>query len=341
MKKLLLIVLIFIGISNLKAQCPLTEAVDFTVTDIEGNEINLFSILDNGQYVVIDFFYTTCGPCQITAPKVNEAYLAFGCNNHDVFFMSMDIGDSNAECEEFDETYGVEYPTVSGQEGGGTAICNTYGIGAYPTVILIAPDHSIVEQDIWPIANGAYLISVIEGHGPTQNSCDTPVIEANFESSETSICVFHTIDFTSTSIGEIETYEWIFEGGSPATSTEQNPTVEYLEAGDFDVSLSVTGAGMTDTKTMEDYIHVEVCSGVTDLAGNSINIYPNPANDVVYIESDYAKSYSILNSLGEVVVSNLMQRGSNKVNVSGFEAATYIIKIQTEEGSIIKKLQIK
>ena len=39
------------------AQTPLTEAVDFTTTDIYGNEINLFSILDGGQYVCIDFFF--------------------------------------------------------------------------------------------------------------------------------------------------------------------------------------------------------------------------------------------------------------------------------------------
>ncbi len=41
------------------AQTPLTTAVDFTATDFEGNEFNLFEILDGGQYVVIDFFGTT------------------------------------------------------------------------------------------------------------------------------------------------------------------------------------------------------------------------------------------------------------------------------------------
>ncbi len=41
------------------SQTNLTVAVDFTATDINGNEINLFSILDGGQYVCIDFFYST------------------------------------------------------------------------------------------------------------------------------------------------------------------------------------------------------------------------------------------------------------------------------------------
>ena len=58
MKKLLLMVGLFIAISSF-AQTPLTTAVDFTATDFNGNEFNLFEILDGGQYVLIDFFGTT------------------------------------------------------------------------------------------------------------------------------------------------------------------------------------------------------------------------------------------------------------------------------------------
>ncbi|GAB4313765.1 MAG: hypothetical protein Kow00127_04850 [Bacteroidales bacterium] len=41
------------------AQTTLTTAVDFTPTDTEGVEHNLFDILDGGQYVCIDFFFTS------------------------------------------------------------------------------------------------------------------------------------------------------------------------------------------------------------------------------------------------------------------------------------------
>ena len=41
------------------SQTDLTTAVDFTENDLYGNEIHLFEILDAGQYVLIDFFYTT------------------------------------------------------------------------------------------------------------------------------------------------------------------------------------------------------------------------------------------------------------------------------------------
>lgn len=174
MKKLLFGLLVLIGISTLtKAQTPLTVAVDFTVTTVEGEELNLFDILDGGQHVIIDFFFTTCGPCQLAAPHINAAYINFGCNSGDVFFIAMDQGDTDAQCIAFDEQFGVEYPTVSGNEGGGNAVCTAYGITAYPTVILIAPNHNIIEQDIWPIANPQAVIQPILNAGCTPKDCPT------------------------------------------------------------------------------------------------------------------------------------------------------------------------
>jgi thiol-disulfide isomerase/thioredoxin len=174
MKKLLFILLVFIGISTqMEAQTPLTMAVDFTVTTVEGEELNLFDILDGGQHVIIDFFFTTCGPCQLAAPHINAAYINFGCNSGDVFFIAMDQGDTDAQCIAFDEQFGVEYPTVSGNEGGGNAVCYAYGINAYPTVILIAPDHSILEQDIFPIPNPQAVIQPILNAGCVPKDCPT------------------------------------------------------------------------------------------------------------------------------------------------------------------------
>jgi len=58
MKKFTIIVALFFTTTFAFSQTPLTEAVDFTETDIYGNEITLFEILDAGQYVCIDFFAT-------------------------------------------------------------------------------------------------------------------------------------------------------------------------------------------------------------------------------------------------------------------------------------------
>jgi len=57
--KLLGIILVFSLIYNTYGQTSLTQAVDFTAVDTEGNTRNLFNELDQGKYVLIEFFFTT------------------------------------------------------------------------------------------------------------------------------------------------------------------------------------------------------------------------------------------------------------------------------------------
>ncbi len=173
MKKVFTLIIALAFGFGLKAQCPLTQAVDFTATDCHGTEVHLFDILDGGQAVLIDFFFTSCGPCQQATPKVVESYYAMGCNMHDVFYMEISDRDSDAACQTWATNYGVEYPTISGAAGG-AGICNTYQIGAFPTVILIMPNHEIVIQDLWPISNAQTVISALEQHGLQQHDCTAP-----------------------------------------------------------------------------------------------------------------------------------------------------------------------
>lgn len=60
MKKALFLFLICcIAFTISFAQTPLEVAVDFTVTDVEGESHTLFNYLDAGQHVLIEFFFTT------------------------------------------------------------------------------------------------------------------------------------------------------------------------------------------------------------------------------------------------------------------------------------------
>ena len=184
MKKLFtLIIAIFLCI-NVKAQTSLTEAVNFTVTECYGEEeITLFDILDRGQYVLIDFFFMNCTPCQTVAPKVVEAYKALGCNQHDVFFMEISPVDNNDVCQWWAERYGVEYPTV-GSSGGGLEVDEIYDIHSYPTFVLIAPDRSIVFQDIdiYPIPDAQTIIDYLAPYGIEEHSCeDAPELNPSVE----------------------------------------------------------------------------------------------------------------------------------------------------------------
>jgi len=59
MKKILLVSVLFIAAISLNAQTLLDTAINFTIKDTQGNNLELFDILDENQIVVIDFFSTT------------------------------------------------------------------------------------------------------------------------------------------------------------------------------------------------------------------------------------------------------------------------------------------
>lgn len=118
------------------------DAPDFVAVDCNGNEVHLYDILDSGQYVFIDFFHYTCGPCRELMPFVEESYYYYGCNDKDVFYM--EISSDNASlCMQWIEEFDVEYPTIS-KEDGGSEIRSVYRIPGDPFFMLIAPDRSIV-----------------------------------------------------------------------------------------------------------------------------------------------------------------------------------------------------
>jgi len=69
-----------------------------------------------------------------------------------------------------------------------------------------------------------------------------PVLIADFIPSATRIRVGESVTFTDNSIGEATSWNWDFEGGTPATSTEQNPTVTFNVNKPVTISLTVTRA---------------------------------------------------------------------------------------------------
>ena len=89
---------------------------------------------------------------------------------------------------------------------------------------------------------------------------------ADFTANTTSIPIGGTVDFTDQSYGNPIAWEWTFEGGNPATSSEQYPAgIQYSEAGKYFVTLEIFNDEDTSIITKENYINVNVyyCMGDT------------------------------------------------------------------------------
>lgn len=88
----------------------------------------------------------------------------------------------------------------------------------------------------------------------TGNSGNPPV--AAFSASATTINEGESITFSDESTHSPTSWNWTFEGGTPATSTDQTPEVTYPTAGVYEVTLEVSNASGNDVITQSNYITV-------------------------------------------------------------------------------------
>ncbi|WP_420315704.1 T9SS type A sorting domain-containing protein [Ekhidna sp.] len=91
----------------------------------------------------------------------------------------------------------------------------------------------------------------------------------NFTYDVSTVCSGQEVSFTSTSVNA-DSYSWVFEGGTPATSSDENPVITYNSGGVFSVELTITSGENTDSKTASNAIQVdeELTSSITETSGS-------------------------------------------------------------------------
>jgi len=82
-------------------------------------------------------------------------------------------------------------------------------------------------------------------------------------------------------------------------------------------------------------IAVEVNMGVNDINISKINIFPNPTESILNIQSEIEISnIVIINMLGQKLLSNINQ---SSIDVSSLTRGTYFITIETYNGKQTQK----
>ncbi|MEY3242062.1 MAG: hypothetical protein RIR11_3501 [Bacteroidota bacterium] len=130
---------------------------------------------------------------------------------------------------------------------------------------------------LWDFGDGSTSTSESPAHTYTSdgvfninlvatNNCGAQPLEQNvliatpptagFTASSTAGCAPHTVVFTNTSSPNATSFAWEFPGGTPAFSTEPNPTVVYPDAGLYLVSLNASNNTGNDISVQNDLITV-------------------------------------------------------------------------------------
>jgi predicted RNase H-like HicB family nuclease len=202
-------------------------------------------------------------------------------------------------------------------------------------------------QGISATASGSYTVTVPDpnGCGP-QTSAPVSVTVNQLPATPTitaggplTFCDPGSVTLTSSSATG---YVW-----SPGGATTQTITA------DADGSYTVTvtdGNGCVSAASAATVVDEEICIGVNESAMvNSLNIFPNPANDVLNITFNMAEvnnvEVKLMNSAGQLVFNQTLNHFSGnyakQLNISSFAAGNYMLQIVSDNGVANRKIIVK
>jgi PKD repeat protein len=123
---------------------------------------------------------------------------------------------------------------------------------------------------------------------------------SDFIANKTNICVGQCINYTDLSAGSATSWSWSFSGGTPATSSLQNPTnICYNTPGIYTATMVATNAGGSNTMTKTGYIVVSAPIALPLSEGfQGTTFVPsawslsNPDADVTWVQNTTAGGYA-------------------------------------------------
>jgi PKD repeat protein len=145
----------------------------------------------------------------------------------------------------------VSFTNLSQNAAGGYV----WDFGDGDTSTAINPTHEYPVQGFFEVTLTALNSCGEATLTQTISTGDLPL--ALFSANSEGGCTPLTIHFQNESSDNVTGYSWIFPGGEPAVSTEENPVVTYPEPGVYDVTLTVTNDLGGNTLTKPGLVVVE------------------------------------------------------------------------------------
>jgi len=125
-------------------------------------------------------------------------------------------------------------------------------------------------------------------------------------------------------------------------TTETNYTDNVTITGLYQYYVTAVYENPNGESDPTNTITVDVITGIEEMIFSSTSLFPNPASGIVNIKSDYTiNTIKIYNYSGQVIASELVNNKSYQLNTSKFTPGLYMFQIETNEGTITKRIIIE
>ncbi len=126
-----------------------SDAPDFTMTTVDGESMNLSSF--EGRPVVLNFWASTCGPCQREMPEFQKAFERYGGEVDFVMLNALGFnGESRERAMQFIAQNSYDFPVYFDSSSEASML---YGVNSIPRTFFISADGKVE----------AYIAGTIDG----------------------------------------------------------------------------------------------------------------------------------------------------------------------------------
>ena len=115
---------------------------DFTV-EYDGKTTRFSDYVGNGQYVLVDFWASWCGPCRAELPNLIAAYNKY--KEKGLVVLGVAVSDKPENTLKAIEDEKIPYPQIINSQQIATSL---YGIRGIPEIMLFGPDGTIIKQGL-------------------------------------------------------------------------------------------------------------------------------------------------------------------------------------------------
>lgn len=122
------------------------KASDFTLADLQGNNVSLFDVLEESDTVLVDFWTVSCGPCIASFPKLKELRASYAQQGFEIVTISIDL--DREDWISGSEEHELPWINLGELESFDGKVATKYGVRFIPKSYLIDKDGCLLQKDL-------------------------------------------------------------------------------------------------------------------------------------------------------------------------------------------------